>query len=405
MRKTGWLAVAAALACFGPAACGRQEPSKAEQVAERLGRDEAVYINRSEDGRTEAVLSMDFTGIERPASPSEFTQFFHFPPAREGEAGTSWAFAATSLLESETRRRGKAGVKLSEMFPVYWEYVEKARRFVREKGASFLGQGSEPDSAIASVRQYGIVRETDYPGLPADSREHGHGLLFREFREYLEGLRERKEWDEDRAVAGVRAILDRRLGRPPETITVDGRSLTPLQYLEGPLGLDPSDYIPFISFKYVRPYTKGEFRVPDNWRRSAQYYNLPLYDFWLSLLRALRRGYTAVLAVDFAEPGYDGENGLAVVPSFDIPRNFIDASSRELRFANGATAGGHSVHCVGYKENHDVWYLIKDSSKDAYRGDHKGYSFYREDYIRLKCLMFLVHKEAVKEVLARFDAP
>jgi bleomycin hydrolase len=405
MRKIGWLALAVALACFGPAACRRQEPSRAEQVAEKLGRDEAVYINRSQGGRTETVLTMDFAGIERPGSPAEFTQFFHFPPVRQGDTGTCWAFSTTSFLESEMRRRGKAAVKLSEMFPVYWEYVEKARRFVREKGASFLGQGSEPDSAIARIRQYGIVRETDYPGLPAGAREHDHRLLFGEFRDYLEGLKDRKDWDEARVLAGVRAILDRHLGRPPEMIVVEGRTLTPRQYLEGPLGLDPSDYVPFISFKYLPPYTKGEFKVPDNWRRSAEYYNLPLYDFWLALLRALRRGYTAVLAVDFTEPGYSGANGLALVPSFDVPRNFIDASSRELRFVNGATVDDHSVHCVGYKENHDVWYLIKDSWENAYGSDHKGYFFYREDYIRLKCLMFLVHKEAVKEVLARFEAP
>jgi bleomycin hydrolase len=405
MRKIGWLAVAAALACAWPAACRRQEPSKAEQVAEKLGRDEAVYINRSAGGRTATVLTMDFAGVKRPSSPAEFTQFFHFPPLRQGDTGTCWAFSTTSFLESEMRRRGKAAVKLSEMFMVYWEYVEKARRFVREKGDSFLGQGSEPDSAIERIRQYGVVREADYPGLPEGAQEHDHRLLFGEVREYLEGLKESKDWDESRAVSGVRAILDRRLGRPPETISVDGRSLTPRQYLDGTLGLDPSDYVSFISFKYLPPYTRGEFKVPDNWRRSGDYCNLPLYDFWLALLRALRRGYTAVLAVDFTEPGYSGENGIAVVPSFDIPRNFIDASSRELRFVDGRTADDHSVHCVGYKENQDVWFLIKDSWENAYESDPKGYFFYRDDYIRLKALMFLVHKDAVKEVLARFQAP
>ena len=31
-----------------------------------------------------------------------------------------------------------------------------------------------------------------------------------------------------------------------------------------------------------------------------------------------------------------------------------------------------------------------------------GYTFYRDDYVRLKMLTFLVHKDAVKELLARF---
>ena len=121
------------------------------------------------------------------------------------------------------------------------------------------------------------------------------------------------------------------------------------------------------------------------------------------MLWALRRGFTAVLSVDFTEPGYNGETGIAVVPSFDIPQNFIDQSSRELRFVSGSSTDDHSVHCVGYKEGKDIWYLIKDSWENAYWSSHKGYYFYRNDYVRLKCLMFVVHKDAVKEVLAKFQ--
>jgi bleomycin hydrolase len=41
------------------------------------------------------------------------------------------------------RRQGKSPDKLSEMFVVYWEYVEKARGFVRSRGRSTLGEGSQ----------------------------------------------------------------------------------------------------------------------------------------------------------------------------------------------------------------------------------------------------------------------
>jgi bleomycin hydrolase len=383
--------------------CERKPVKKGEKVAERLGRDEAVYVKRTAGGVEETILAMDFTKVERPAGTGEFTRLFHLPPVRQGKTGTCWSFATVSLLESELRRMGKADVKLSEMFIVYWEYVEKARRFIREKGKSFLGQGSEPDSALERVRQYGLVREEDYRGLPAGRTEHDHGALFREFKDYLDGLRGRGEWDEARALAGVRGILDRHLGRPPDSIMVDGRSLTPNQYLEESLGLKPADYVAFISFLYVPAYGRGEYKVPDNWRHSSDYLNLPLYEFNLTLLRALRRGYTTALAVDFSEPGYNGETGIAIVPSFDIPQNFIDQSSRELRFVSGSSTDDHAVHCVGYKEGKEIWYLIKDSWENAYWSDHKGYYFYRDDYVRLKCLMFLVHKDAVKETLAKFN--
>jgi bleomycin hydrolase len=382
--------------------CRKEEAPKGEKVAERLGRDEAVYLKRTVGGAAETVLAMDFAKVERPAKTGEFTVLSHLPPVRQGKTGTCWSFATASLLESEARRLGKADVKLSEMYIVYWEYVEKARRFIREKGESFLGQGSEPNSALERVKQYGLVREADYPGLPAGRTEHDHGPLFREFKAYLEDLKVRGDWDEARAIAGVRAILDRHLGKPPERITVDGLAQIPKQFLEGTLGLNPADYVSFISFAYLPFYTKGEYKVPDNWWHSRDYHNLPLYEFSQALLRALRRGYSADLAVDFYEPGYYGELGIAIVPSFDIPRNFIDQSSREDRFVSGSSTDDHAVHCVGYKEGKDIWFLIKDSWENAYWSEHKGYYFYRDDYVKLKALMFMVHKDAVKEVLAKF---
>jgi bleomycin hydrolase len=385
--------------------CGRKEaPPGGAAAAGRPKHDQAVYTREGPDSREPVFLAADITGLSHPADILEFTRFFHLPPVKQGRTGTCWSFAATSLLESELRRQGKAEVRLSPLHTVYWEYVEKARRFVREKGNSFLGQGSEPNSALARIRQYGLVREADYTGLVDGRADHDHGPLFREYRDYLQGLAARSAWDEASAVAGVRAILDRHLGRPPARIEVDGRSLTPLEYLAS-LGLEPADYVSFLSFLHLPFYAKGEYRVPDNWWHCADYLNLPLYEFSLALLRALRKGYTATLAVDFSEPGYLGASDLAMVPTFDIPSSYIDQSSREYRFTNGSSTDDHAVHCVGYLESGPGnWFLIKDSWENAWWGRQKGYFFYQDDYIRLKGLMFMVHKNAVKEVLDKFPA-
>ena len=396
----GLVLLAAALAV----SCAKKEDGPAVQMPGQPKRDSAVYAKETPASADRNFLAADLTGFERPTTPLEFTKFFHLPPVEQGNTGTCWSFAATSLLESELRRQGKAEVKLSELFTVYWEYVEKARRFVREKGNSFLGQGSEPNSALARIKQYGLVRGADYTGLLDGKTAHDHSALFREFKEHLAGLAARNEWDEDRALAGVRAILDRNLGRPPDRISVDGRSLTPVQYL-AELGLDPDDYVAFISFMYLPFYTKGELKVPDNWWHAADFYNLPLHEFSLAFLRALRKGYTATLAIDFSEPGYLGESDVAMVPTFDLPSSHIDQSSREYRFANGTTSDDHAVHCVGYLEQtKGNWFLIKDSWENAYWGQAKGYFFYQDDYVRLKALMFMVHKDAAKEVLEKFAA-
>jgi len=383
--------------------CGKP-PAGPRTAAGQPRHDQAIYARETPESKEANYLAADLTGFVHPTDLPEFTQIRHLPPVMQGKTGTCWSFATTSLLESELRRQGKAEVKLSEMHTVYWEYVEKARRFIREKGNSFLGQGSEPNSALARIKQYGLVRETDYSGLLDGRTAHDHGPLFREFKDYLTGLAAKGAWDETAAIAGVRAILDRHLGRPPDRITVDGRSLAPLEYLAS-LGLKPDDYISFLSFMYLPFYTRGEYKVPDNWWHYAGYLNLPLYEYSLAFLRALRKGYTATVAVDFSEPGYSGENDVAMVPTFDIPSAYIDQSSREFRFANGTSTDDHAVHCVGYLESgKGNWFLIKDSWENAWWGKVKGYFFYQDDYVRLKALMFMVHKDAVKEILQKFPA-
>ena len=392
------------------AACGKPRPTGNtfeqwvnEQFAAPETKDEAVYLTAERAGKKEDVLVVDFSKVQRPAGPVEFTRLPHLPPVEQGETGTCWSFATTSLLESELKRLGRPEVKLSELFAVYWEYVEKARRFVREKGGMFLGQGSEPASALERLKAYGIVRASDYTGLPAGRAKHDHTELFREFRSRLEDARAKAAWDEAAVVADVRAILDRHLGPPPDRISVDGRSVTPSEYLTGILGLRPADYVCLVSFKYLPFYTKGEYRVPDNWWHDASYHNVPLHEFYLATLRALRRGFTVAMAADISEAGNRGEENTAIVPTFDVPSHFIDQSAREFRFANHTSTDDHVVHCVGYKEkDKNGWFLVKDSWETAYRGPHKGYFFYRDDYLRLKVLMIMTHRDAVKEYLEKF---
>ena len=383
-------------------ACRRDEGASRQRAITFTTRDEAVYVVPDEG--SPPVLTMNMADVEKPGHPAEFTSLFHLPPVPQGETGTCWAFAATSLLESELRRLGREPVKLSEMHTVYWEYVDKARRFIRERGNSFLGQGSQPDSALQRIKTYGVVRIEDYPGLPAGRTEHDHSELFRDILGLLRDHRAREDWNEDKAVAGVRAVLDRVLGRPPDRITVDGRSLTPREYLSRELGLNPDDYVAFISTLALPVHTRGEFDVPDNWSRAADYHNLPLHEFYLTLLRALRRGYTATLSIDFTEPGYVPAEDAAVIPSFDIPAGHIDAAAREIRFAAGSTTDDHAVHGTGYKDHggKGSWFLIKDSWKTAFEGRHAGYMFLRDDYIRMKTLMFMTHKSAVSDILAKF---
>ncbi len=382
---------------------GGKTPSEAKGAA-APAHDEAVYVTQKKSGGEYQRLTMDVSKVARPRGLDEFATLPHLPPIQQYKTGMCWCFGTVSLLESELKRLGRPEVKLSEEFTVYWEFVEKARRYVREKGDSFLGEGSEPGSAIARMKQYGVVRLSDYTGLLDGRTEHDHTSLFAEFRAYLSGLKEKGAWDEDKALAGVRAVLDRHLGRPPDRIDADGKSLTPVEFL-GTLGLDLDDYVCLLSFQSLPFYTKGEYKVPDNWWHDANYLNVPLDEYTAAVTGALKQGYSVVFAADIGEPGNRGDANLGIIPSFDIPRAAIDQSSRELRFVNGSSTDDHVVHCVGYKEaGPDTWFLVKDSWKTAYQGPVKGYFFYRDDYLKLKVLMIMTHKDAVADLLAKFPS-
>ncbi len=390
----GLLAVLSAI--LGPISCAQRESTEPPDA------DSAAY-KIQKDRPDENFLMMDFSRLSRPSGLEEFKPLFHLPPVEQGKTGTCWSFATTSLLESELKRLYGLEIKLSEMHTVYWEYVEKARRYIRERGNSALAEGSEPNAVILRLKQYGAVRESDYPGRPSGAASHDHSALFEEFRSCLHGYRDQNVWDEDKAIAAVRAILNRHLGPPPEKIPVDGKSLSPKEYLAEVLRLPLDDYVSFISFKYLPFYTQGEYKVPDNWWHSADYYNVPLDEFYGAIRGALQAGFSPALAGDISEAGNSGENDLAVVPSFDIPRDLIDQDSREFRFANHSSTDDHVLHLIGWEKRQDgEWFLLKDSWRTAYEGQFKGYFFYRDDYVKLKMLTFLVHKDAVADLLAKF---
>ncbi len=368
-----------------------------------FAQDRALYIDEEKDGKSKQKFTMDFSKIIRPKSLDEFTKWTHLPPVTQDTTGTCWSFATTSFLESELARMGKEPVKLSEMYFVYWEYVEKARRFIQQKGDSNFGEGSEHNAVLRHMKNHGLVRQSDYSGLLSGYAGHNHSKLFKEVSSYLDYLEVNKIWDENQAIASVRLILNKYLGEPPTTIPVAGKEVTPVQYMTEVLELNPDDYISFMSLMDAPFYQQAEYKVPDNWWHSQEYYNVPLDEFYQAIVDAVKNGYTVALGGDTSEAGRNAEQDIAVIPSFDIAAKNIDQSAREFRFKNHTSTDDHAIHLVGYKKMGDhTWFLIKDSGRSGHLGKLKGYFMFRDDYIKLKMLNFLVHKSAVQNLINKF---
>jgi bleomycin hydrolase len=349
-------------------------------------------------------LRCDFSSVVKPASPDVFASTFHFEPVRQYLTGTCWCFSTTSYFESEVFRLTGKKIKLSEMFTVYYEFLEEARRYVAERGDSFFDEGSEGNAVMLVWRKHGIVPIDAYKGELDPDGLYDHSEMVAEMKNYLKYANGSDYWDEDTIISSLRIIMDRYMGTPPERITYDSAEMTPVEFLKNVLRLNLDDYIPVMSTSAQPFHQYGEYKVAANWWRSRDYYNVPLDEFYAVIKHAITNGYSVRLNGDVSEPGYYGPEDAAIIPTFDIPGEYIDQDARELRFSNKTTADDHDIHLVGHTVagDHD-WFLIKDSAGSAQLGRFKGYYFYREDYVKLKMLTYIVHRDAIEAVIKEFE--
>ncbi len=353
-----------------------------------------------EDSRGEKKFGYDFSGKDYPTNIESYDIVWHSIPVSQGKSGTCWAYSAVSMLESEVFRLQRKRVKLSEMYIVYFEYLERAQHFVKTRGQTYIGQGSENNAIIRIMRNHGLVPFSEYSGLPTGMDFNNHSELFREYKEYLNMVKITGLWDEDVVLNSVKAILDSHLGTPPESFKLDGKIYTPQTYLSDYLKLNPSAYFSFMSTIEYDFNEKNELVEDDNWWFGKEYYNIDLIDFMNLFHKAIAGGYTISLCGDVTESGYDKHSEIAIIPEFDIPAEYIDENARQFRLANHTTIDDHCIHVVGYTEhNGEFWYLIKDSNSGAFEGKNKGYRFYHQDYIKLKMIHYMVHVDVAREIL------
>jgi bleomycin hydrolase len=154
--------------------------------------------------------------------------------------------------------------KTSELHTVYYEYIEKCTRYLREHGDSYVGQGSEVNAVFRIMQKYGAVPAEVYTGL-INTDKHDHTLLFEEIENYLDYCKKNNYWDETIAITSIKAILNKYLGAPPQNFIFEGKQYTPQEFILKVLKLNFDDYCDLISTTSLPFYTRGEFKVDDNW--------------------------------------------------------------------------------------------------------------------------------------------
>jgi len=336
----------------------------------------------------------------KPESIVSFNPVFHFPPINQDTTSICWSFSTLSFIESEMKRLGKEEVRLSVVHPVYYGFIEKAKYFIKTKGNSRFYAGDLFGTVINVIKKYGIVPEKDYTGKITKKKTHNQKKLYSELYAYMNTVKRDLLWNEELVISKIKEILKKHIGNPPQEIIFKNKKYTPLEFANEIVDLKWEDYIKVTSFKDVKFFKQTALNVPDNWLPDSSYMNVPLNLFYSSIKNAIKNNYSMAIDGDLSEPGRIGENDVCIIPDYDIPSNAITQDAREYRFEKELTTDDHLMHIVGFQNIDDKdWYLVKDSWRDAFAGNHKGYFFMNEDYAKLKILAYFIHEDAIPEIM------
>ena len=317
----------------------------------------------------------------------------HSPVISQGSTGTCWSFTATSFLESEILRKGYPETDLSEMFFVYYTYMNKAKRYLLFHGNNNFGQGGQAHDVMDVLRVHGMVTDDAFPGKKVDDR-HQHRSLAKELREKVDEMNSNRKDFSVEEIKTLHSVLETHLGELPKKIkTGDGR-FTPVEFRKE-YTIGPDDFVELTSYTHHPFYKPFVLEVPDNWSH-ALYYNLPVDELVQVMVHALENDFTVCWDGDTSEKTFSHKNGIADLPEQE--KGKVTHKMRQETFYNRTTTDDHLMHVVGLSEdeNGQLGFYTKNSW-GAESNDFGGYLNLTEDYVRLKTMAIMVHKDAIPE--------
>ncbi|MEZ6196235.1 MAG: C1 family peptidase [Planctomycetota bacterium] len=322
------------------------------------------------------------------------------PVQNQGMTGTCWSFATVSFVESEIERMTGRPSDLSEIYPVYFTWLEKSKRYVEKKGESQFTEGGLSHDITMVIRDYGLVPQEAYTGLCPGDKMHNHAEMAGVLKGMLDVVAKKKSRrgrnvaPSDKWMAATRGVLDAYLGRPPERFEVEGKEYTPKSYAAS-LGLDASNYVEIMSFKSQPMWSDATLDVPDNWDKVANYKNVPVEALMETIDYAVEHGFTVALDSDVSEKGFS-RAGLAVLDDEALKKEgAITDDLRDQLFKSGDTTDDHLMHIVGIAKHKDGerYYLVKNSWGKV--GPYDGNWMMARSFVALKTLAIMVHKDGV----------
>lgn len=350
------------------------------------------------------------------------------PVKNQASSGTCWCFSGIGFFESEIIRINniKDEAKypdLSEFFVVSHSYMDRAIKYVRLDGHLGLSAGSSSGDVRETIRDYGIVPNSEMTGMQYGTDLPKQAELDAVLKAYADAIVRNPNRTLSTAwKKGFQGILDAYLGEQPKTFVVDGVTYTPESYRDA-LKINPDNYVDLTSFTHHPFYTSFSIEVCDNWRQE-QSYNVPIDELMAALDNAILNGYTVVWGADVSDPGFT-RDGLAVLVDMSaiktagsdqehwvgkeegkpapivIVEKTPTQESRQAEYDNKIMTDDHGMQIYGIAKDQDgkKFYMVKNSWGKT--GKYDGLWYASEAFVKGQTLDLMFHKDALPKDLQK----
>lgn len=305
-----------------------------------------------------------------------------------------WNFATVSFMESEVARQGGKLIELSEVFGVRYAYPLKADAYLRVQGKATFWEGGNNHDAMDMLKRFGAVPKVNFSGLKEGETRLDHAELALTSKAFLDavikGGKPSKSWR-----AAFDGILDAYIGKPPASFIFEGKLHTPVSFRDQVLKINPDDYVEITSFSHHPFYQAMRLEIPDNWAHNHRYLNVPLDDMERIMVNALKKGMTISWGGDTSEKGFNVKEGNA---QLEDEAKAVTQDARQEAFDDWRSTDDHSMHIVGLSkdEKGELFFLTKNSYGPN-SGPIAGHLHMSRNYVRMKTIYFMVHKDAIPE--------
>ena len=328
-------------------------------------------------------------------------------------SGTCWAYGTLGYLESEILRQSGREYNLCEMFVVNKDYMDNATHFVRMHGFSQISQGGSCDDVLDVICHYGICPEE---AMPAPGSLVGDSLAnFTKFFPEFEAIVRKTIVSDDSVAANlvaaqiaatthgatprahwqdsVQAVLDRYVGRCPESFTYEGKTYTPQTFAQS-LGLVPDDYVSLTSYTH-HPFREWfVIEAPYKWRLKPSY-NIPIDELMDVLDKAIDAGYTVAWGGDVS--GDFTRTGTAELPNDVKPTQQL----RQEQWNDWRFTYDHVMLIYGkaVDEAGRPYYMVKNTWGKM--GTYQGIWYMSRDYMILNTTYIFLNRHALPKTLRK----